>query len=157
MGEDTAGARRLLDLLHRFTAAVPHELNPWNTTKRQKGQISHEHLAITYEESRLLIILFTLSLPSTWWGLSFVTRFLCTWTNGSLVSSSSSSTSLVVMGHAIWEDSFTTITWRRSRARERGTARERCKIRLKVQSIKYRFDKYYFYSQCPIVSFISLR
>lgn len=48
-------------------------------------------------------------LPSTWCGLSLVTRFLWTCNSGSLVSSSSSSTSLVVMGHVTCADSSTTI------------------------------------------------
>lgn len=38
-------------------------------------------------------------LPSTWWGFRLVTRFLCTWTSGVLVSSSWSRISLVVMAN----------------------------------------------------------
>ena len=51
--------------------------------------------------------------PSTWWGFRLVTRFLCTWTSGSFVSSSWSRTSLVVTGHTTWDSSSgTSIIWK---------------------------------------------
>lgn len=52
------------------------------------------------------------SLPSTWCGFSLVTILLWTCTNGSLVSSSSSKTSLVVMGHFRGEASSISITYK---------------------------------------------
>lgn len=55
-------------------------------------------------------------LPSTWCGFSLVTICLLTCTNGSLVSSSSSKTSLVVIGHFRGEASSISITWKQKKA-----------------------------------------
>lgn len=114
--EDAARACRLLDLPHRFTAAVPHELHTWAKTIQCRPQTLNLHLTFMQRGCAHS------SLPSTWWGLSLVTRFLCTCTTGSLVSSSSSSTSLVVMGHVTCDDSSTTISWSGGRSREFKTA-----------------------------------
>lgn len=106
---------------------IPHSNGP---EPRRPNLLVLTHTAAHCHSARL-----TRFVPSTWWGLSFVTRFSCTCTIGSLVSSSSSRTSLVVMGQVTWEFSFTTITWRTEQNRDLGQ-KKKCTTNFKTHKPK---------------------